>query len=475
MRKLIALLFVAIFFSSPFIALSAEIHFDSLVIENGLFEKQSFDQQRNQLLNELINQLHLYEQYLGKSKTAPGIKVVMSGNSMPDFNPDKPLVSKNTIYLIQTSDDQSFLSKFNTIFEQLILINYPKADKDAVSIITLFLKYKHFNVNISKLAGLYRFCFPNQNLHEDPLKNSYSDNFSQSVKMLAASKLNELDTETNTDFKIFLRSCLDEGFLKACPKYFMDFPEFIRSVKTSLPNMKTVDVLVEAEDRRAILLSSMHIKPTKQDIQIRLDSFKDLDHALLFIAQGDNVKSKLMLDRVDVQLENVASVERFWWLMLSLMVLSVMACFLYVHNRLILRNAVVSWAKKDLAKVTTRQDNLKKVLNEPSDAKPLPAKPAKTLSKETTMPVVSTIETIEEQKAEATSLHETATELTAIETKTQPDMPKSRRKKAVAGNDSEETPKIMATKKSLPKTGSTKSASGSKTSKKTDTKRKTSK
>lgn len=477
MRKLIALLVLFLIMILPSATFAAEIHFDSLTIEDGLFEKQSFDQQRNQLLNELISQLHLYEQYLGTSKIAPGIKVIMSGNSMPDFNPDKPLISRNTIYLIQTSDDQSFLSKFNTIFEQLIYLNYPKADKDAISIISTFLKYKYFNVNISKLAGLYRFCFPNQNLHQDLLKSNYDESFSQAVKMLAASKLNELDTQANTDFKSFLKVCLNEGFLKACPKFFMDFPSFIRSLKTGLPNMKTVDVLVEAEDRRSMLQSGMHIKPTKQDAQIRLDSYKDLDQALLFIAQGDNVKSKLMLDRVDMQLEKISSIERFWWLMLSLMVLTLAACFLYVHNRLILRNVVVAWAKaKKLQAIENDVQGQSVKVNLPASEtelkmpKPLATARKQSIgSKQNSVPETGTIESIQEPLEETFSIPKTLTEKPEIEPIAQPE-PKPKRKRT----ETDQATKVKTTKKTPPKTSSSKSTTG-KTTKKTDSKRKTSK
>jgi hypothetical protein len=466
-RKLIALLVLFLTLILPSTTFAAQIHFDSLTIEEGLFEKQSFDQQRNQLLNELINQLHLYEQYFGASKIAPGIKVVMSGNNMPDFNPDKPLISRNTIYLIQTSDDQSFLSKFNTIFEQLLYLNYPKADKDAVSIISTFLKYKYFNVNISKIAGLYRFCFPNQNLHQDPLKSDYDDSFSQAVMMLAASKLNEIDMQAYTDFNSFLKTCLNEGFIKACPKFFMDFPSFIRSVKTGLPNMKTVDVLIEAEERRSILMSGMHIKPSRQDVQIRLDSFKDLDHALLFIAQGDNVKSKLMLDRVDIQLAKIASVENFWWLIFSLMVLAMMACFLYIHNRLILRNVVDSTQIKLAIKEQNKFENKKE--KHISQVKPEPIiidKPEKIPTEQVIIPDILTMEIDQEQTEDRISKSKTKkTDLESI-TSVQPEAPKLKRKKA----ETEQSQKNKTTKKSA-----SKQSTSSKTTKKTDTKRKTSK
>lgn len=342
MRKLIALLALVLLCILPATQAfaAAEVHFDSLVIPDGLFEKQSYNQQRNILLNELIGQLHLYEQYFGKSKVTPGVKVILSGNDMTNFNPSKPLLNGKTIYLIQTSDDYSNIGKFNTIFEQLILINNPNADFESAEIIACFLKYKYLGVNIPKIASLYRYCFPNQYFYDDRLKSGFAEPFNQTVKMLTVAKINELDSEPDPKLKSFLSDCLDVGIFAACDKHYIEFPAFIRSSRLSSPNLKIKDMLLETENQRKLLLSGMHFHPNRTDIQLRLDSFKDLDAALIFISQGDDVKSGLMLVKVETYLENIASVEKSWWIALVVMILVIMACFLYVHNRLLLANAI---------------------------------------------------------------------------------------------------------------------------------------
>ena len=341
-RKLIALLTLILTCILPAAQAFAapEVHFDWLNIPDGLFEKQSFNQQRNLLLNELINQLHLYEQYFGKSKVAPGVKVILSGNDMTNFDPSKPLVNGKTIYLIQTSDDYSNIGKFNTIFEQLIFINNPNADFESAEIIASFLKYKYFGVNIPKIASLYRYCFPNQYFYDDRLKSGFAEPFNQTVKMLAVAKINELDSESDPKLKTFLSDCLNSSIFAACDKHYIEFPAFIRSSRLSLPNLKIKDMLLETENERKLLLSGMHFRPNRTDIQLRLDSWKDLDAALIFISQGDDVKSGLMLVKVETYLENIASVEKSWWIALAVMILVIMACFLYVHNRLLLANTL---------------------------------------------------------------------------------------------------------------------------------------
>lgn len=342
MRKLIALLTLIVLCILPatHVFAAPEIHFDSLAIPDGLFEKQSFEQRRNILLNELINQLHLYEQYFGKMTFAPGIKVILSGNDMPNFNPDKPLVTGNTIYLIQTSDDYSNIGKFNTIFEQLIFINKPNADFESAKIISSFLKFKYYGVNVSKIAGLYRYCFPNQYLYDYCLKSCYSHPLNQTVKMLAVAKISELDARSDPKLISFISNCIENGIFEACEKNYSEFPIFIRSARTSIPNTKIKDVLIEVENKRKQIAASMHFRPNKTDIQLHLDAMKDLDTALMFISQDDDVKSNLALGKIDTYQENIVALEKTWWIILAAMILVLMSCFLYVHNRLLLANTI---------------------------------------------------------------------------------------------------------------------------------------
>ena len=341
MRKLIALLTLTILCIIPAHTFAApEIHFDSLVIPDGLFEKQSFEQQRNILLNELISQLHLYEQYFGKMAFAPGVKVILSGNDMTNFNPDKPLVTGNTIYLIQTSDDYSNIGKFNTIFEQLIFINKPNADFESAKIISSFLKFKYYGVNVSKIAGLYRYCFPNQYLYDDCLKSCYSHPLNQTIKTLAVAKISELDAASDPKLMSFISDCLENGIFEACEKNYSEFPVFIRSARPGIPNTKIKDVLVEVENKRRQIAASMHFHPNRTDIQLHLDAMKDLDTALIFISQNDDVKSNLVLGKIDTYQKNIAGIEKTWWIILAAMILIIMSCFLYVHNRLLLANTI---------------------------------------------------------------------------------------------------------------------------------------
>lgn len=486
MRKLIALFALVLSCILPVIdTYAAEVHFDSLVIPDGLFEKQSYDQQRNLLLNELISQLHLFEQYLGKSKVVPGIRVILSGNDMTNFNPNKPFVNGNTIFLVQTSDDYSNIGKFNTIFEQLIFVNYPNADFESTEIIASFLKYKHLGVNIPKIAGLYRYCFPNQYLYDDRIKSEFTKPLSQTVKMLAIAKINELDFESDPKLKTFMADCLSEGIFAACNKHYEEFPAFVRSAQVGSPNLKIKNMLEETEDKRKALLSGMHFHPNKTDIQLRLDSIKDLDAALIFISQGDDVKSGLMLVKVETYFENIASVEKTWWIALAAMMLSILACFLYVHNRLLLANTVdiESVAGESKTKPPAQQ----KKQQEPQTRQPQQIKTSQEPNKlEPGKPIVpEAIPTISADSQVIESIQESISPAQPIVTKPkepttrskaapeESSQPKTRKKKVEAAIEKIE--KIKSQNSTQAKNSSKKSSSSSKTDKKSPSKRKQSK
>lgn len=486
MRKLIALIALFLLCILPATHVNAEqSHFDSLVIPDGLFEKQSFDQQRNLLLNELISQLHLYEQYLGKSRVVPGVRVILSGNDMTNFNPNKPFINGNTIFLVQTSDDYSNIGKFNTIFEQLVFINFPDADYESAEIIASFLKYKHLGVNVPKIAGLYRYCFPNQYLYDDRIKSEFTKPFSQTVKMLAIAKINELDLESDPKLKTLMADCLNEGIFAACNKHYVEFPAFVRSAQIGLPNLKIKNMLEETEGKRKALLSGMHFHPNKTDIQLRLDSMKDLDAALIFISQGDDVKSGLMLVKVETYLENIASVEKTWWIALAAMILSILACFLYIHNRLLLANTVDigSVAAESKTKLQAQQKSQQEAqTNQPQQIKinqePIKPDPKKPVVQES-IPAISTdsqvIESIQEsigttQPVVAKQKESTTRSKSSPEESNQP---KTRKKKVEAAIEKIE--KIKSQNSTQAKNPSKKTSSTSKNDKKSPSKRKSSK
>ena len=364
MRKLIVLLFSLVLLSMPVITFAKAPNLDSLSIPEGLFNKQTYDQQKNQLINETIAQIHLYEKYFGKNRTPPSIKVVMSGNDIRNFDPTSPGVNGNAIYLVQTSDDLSSLGKFNTIFLQLIYFNFPNAGNDSANIIATFLKYKYFNANPAKVAALFRLNNTSEFLYDDFLNNKYEKPFDTTVLMLATAKLYQLDSENNPKLIPFMKKSLESGIKDACSVLGMDFPTFLRSVKLVLPNTKLLPIIQEVESLRTQLWSNVHITPNALDARSRLDASKDLDNALLFVSQSDETKPRILLDRVRSSIADLANVEKIWWIMFGIMLLLVTAGFLFVHNRMLLANVIqlkdaenVTYSSSILEPISTKKNN----------------------------------------------------------------------------------------------------------------------
>ena len=349
MRKLIVLLFSLILLVFPAIAFAQAPNLDSLSVPEGLFDKQTYDQQKNQLINETISQIHLYEKYFGKNRTPPSIKVVTSSNDIRNFNPFSPGVNGNAIYLIQTSDDLSNFGKFNTIFLQLIYFNFPNADSDSANIIATYLKYKHFNANPAKVAALYRLKNTSEFLYDDILSNSYDKPFDSTILMLATAKFSQLDSENNPKLIPFMKKSLEIGIKDAVSVLGMDFPTFLRSVKLVLPNTKLLPIVEEVEELRTQLWSNVHITPNTLDARSRLDASKDLDNALLFVSQSDETKPRILMDRVRSSIADLENVEKIWWIIFGIMLVLVTAGFLFVHNRMLLANVV---SLKDVDNVT---------------------------------------------------------------------------------------------------------------------------
>lgn len=341
MRKLLALLLTLVILSTPFLKTATAGYTESLSIPDGLFEAQSSDLQKNILLNELISQIVFYENYLGKNKIPPSINVVLSGNDIPGYNMYRSGVRGNSIYLIQTPDDYSNLGKFNTIFTQLIYLNFPNADMESADIISTFLNLKYFKANIPKFAGLYRYIYPNEFLYENPLENRSDKPLSPAIQMLSVARLAQMENDNIDNLRQFMTKVLNEGFRSSVRSTGVDLATFVRSAKLSLPNTKLADILRDTEDKYEKIWAGKFYFRNSTDYKIRLDAEKDIENARLFIALGDDVKSKIMLDKVDVLTDRRAVQERNWWIVLACMLLLVTAGFLYAHNRMLIANAKV--------------------------------------------------------------------------------------------------------------------------------------
>ncbi len=341
MRKLLALLLTLIILSTPFLKTAEAGYTESLNIPDGLFEAGSRDLQKNILLNELISQIVFYENYLGKNKIPPGINVVLSGNDIPGYNMYRPGVKGNSIYLVQTPDDYSNLGKFNTIFTQLIYLNFPSADMESADIISTFLNLKYFKANIPKFAGLYRYIYPNEFLYENPLETRSNEPLSPTIQMLSVARLAQMENENMDNLRQFMAKVLNEGFRSSVRSTGDDLATFIRSAKLSLPNTKLADILRDTEAKYEQIWAGKFYFRNSTDYKIRLDAEKDIENARLFIALGDDVKSKIMLDKVDVLTDRRAIQERNWWIVFAGLLLLVTAGFLYAHNRLLIANAKV--------------------------------------------------------------------------------------------------------------------------------------
>lgn len=341
MRKLLALLFTLLILAAPFFKTANAGYTESLSIPEGLFSADTIDLQKNILLNELISQIVFYENYLGKNKIPPSIKVVLSGNDIPGYNMYRPGIRGNSIYLIQTPDDYSNLGKFNTIFTQLIYLNFPNADMQSADIVSSYLNLKYFKANIPKFAGLYRYINPNEYLYENPLENRSDEPLSSTVQMLSVAKLAQMESESMDKLRKFLEKSLQEGFIPTVRSTGADIATFIRSAKLSLPNTKLADILRDTEDRYSKIWNGKYFYRNSTDYKIRLDAEKDIENARLFIALGDDVKSRKMLDNVDELINRRAVQERNWWIVFAGLLLLVTAGFLYAHNRLLIANAKV--------------------------------------------------------------------------------------------------------------------------------------
>ncbi len=341
MRKLLALLLTIVILATPFLKTAEAGYTESLNIPDGLFEAQSRDLQKNILLNELISQIVFYENYLGKNKIPPSINVVLSGTDIPGYNMYRSGVRGNSIYLIQTPDDYSNLGKFNTIFTQLIYLNFPNTDMESADIISTFLNLKYFKANIPKFAGLYRYIYPNEFLYENPLENRSDNPLSPAIQMLSVAKLAQMENENMDNLRQFMAKVLNEGFRSSVRSTGVDLATFVRSAKLSLPNTKLADILRDTEARYERIWAGKFYFRNSTDYKIRLDAEKDIENARLFIALGDDVKSKIMLDKVDVLTDRRAVQERNWWIVLACMLLLVTAGFLYAHNRMLIANAKV--------------------------------------------------------------------------------------------------------------------------------------
>ncbi len=339
-RKLLALLILTLFMAAPFTGTVLAGYTESLSIPEGLFDPATESYQREVLLNELISQIQFFESYLGKNKVPPSIKVVLSGSHIPGFNQYRPGVTGNTVYLIQTADDQTNLGKFNTIFEQLIFLNHPDSDLESAEIISTFLNLKYFKANIPKFAGLYRYCFPNEFMLDNPLLGKSESSLSPTQQMLAVAKLAQLETENGEAFKKLLPRILGDGLRNVVSEVGMDLPTFLRSAKLSLPNTKLEPILKDVQSKSDRLWAGKYRLASNGYARSRLDALKDIENARLFIALGDEVKSRIMLDKVEFELKSLGKSDNIWWTLLAALVLLVSAGFLYAHNRMVLANAV---------------------------------------------------------------------------------------------------------------------------------------
>jgi hypothetical protein len=384
-RKLIALLICTFILASPFIKTANAGYTESLDIAPELFDPQSFSQQREQLLNDIISQIKFYQNYFGPINKAPAIKVVTSAMDIPNFSPVKPGLNGNTIHMVQTSDDYSNLGRFNPIFLQLIHFHNRNANFQSAEIIAQFLHYKYYNVNPGKIAGLFRYCYPNNFFYDDHLSNKYLKPFDADIKMIAIAKLFQLDSENDPKLKQFLKVAIEKDMFQACKVYDLDFPAFLRSTKMSLPNLEMKPILEDIEQARLELKAGMHLTPNRQDYQIRFDAFKDLETAVLLVAQNEKVKSRIMLDRAELLLEDVESSGKTWWFIFGGMLVLLGAAYLFIHNRMFVAN--VKALEITMGAAIEPQARIQEPKSVPLNKPPAPVEKPKPSKPEITEPV----------------------------------------------------------------------------------------